>query len=77
MGREYYIKITLFFILDEPQLTNAKACGKENNIEISSTSPRIKKLSAEKQAQSSHLVSFNFCIVTLSVFKKKIIAKSD
>jgi hypothetical protein len=35
MGREYFIKITLFFILDEPQLTNAKACGKENNIEIS------------------------------------------
>jgi hypothetical protein len=35
MGREYFIKITLFFILDEPQLINAKACGKENNIEIS------------------------------------------
>jgi hypothetical protein len=35
MGREYFIKITLFFILDEPLLINAKACGKENNIEIS------------------------------------------
>jgi hypothetical protein len=35
LGREYFIKITLFFILDEPLLINAKACGKENNIEIS------------------------------------------
>jgi hypothetical protein len=35
MGREYFIKITLFFILDEPKLTNSKASGKENNIEIS------------------------------------------
>jgi hypothetical protein len=35
MGREYFIQITLFFIPDEPQLINAKACGKENNIEIS------------------------------------------
>jgi hypothetical protein len=34
-GREYFIKIALFFILDEPKLINAKACGKENNVEIS------------------------------------------
>jgi hypothetical protein len=26
---------SLFFILDEPLLANAKVCGKENNIEIS------------------------------------------
>jgi hypothetical protein len=35
MGREYFIKITLFFILDETKLINANAFGKENNIEIS------------------------------------------
>jgi hypothetical protein len=35
MGREYFIKMTLLFILDEPKLINAKARGKENNIEIS------------------------------------------
>jgi hypothetical protein len=35
MASEYSIKITLFFILDEPLLINAKACGNENNIDIS------------------------------------------
>jgi hypothetical protein len=35
MGCEYFIKISLFFILDKPKLINAKANGKENNIEIS------------------------------------------
>jgi hypothetical protein len=28
MGREYFIRVTLFFILDEPKLINAEACGK-------------------------------------------------
>jgi hypothetical protein len=44
---------------------------------LSSTSPRIKKLAVEKQAQPSIRWVFNFYIVTLSVFNKKIIAKSD